>query len=278
MDRIEALTHLAAEASRGELNFPTSSLLALKIKQALDDPDCHNDDAVRLVQSEPLLAARTVAIANSVAYNPAGREIADVRTAVGRLGFRTLRSLAMALAARQMAGTSPDPVHRDMAAQLWEHTAHVAALARVIARRVTRQDPETALFAGILHEVGGFYLLSRAQDFPGLLETDPLEWEENGESAVGRAVLQALAVPETVMAAMEDFWGGYLALPPQSLADTLLLADELAPVASPLHRFWKDNAPGQPALIDADIGEDTLASLLEESAEEVQSLMGALRF
>jgi len=47
-----------------------------------------------------------------------------------------------------------------------EHTAHVASLAHVIARRVTRLDPETALFAGIIHEVGGFYLLSRVKDHP----------------------------------------------------------------------------------------------------------------
>ena len=41
--------------------------------------------------------------------------------------------------------------------------------ARVLARRVTRQNPDAAFFAGIVHEVGSFYLISRAADFPGLL-------------------------------------------------------------------------------------------------------------
>jgi hypothetical protein len=31
---------------------------------------------------------------------------------------------------------------------------------------VTGVNEDTALFAGIVHEVGGFYLLSRAEEFP----------------------------------------------------------------------------------------------------------------
>ncbi|MBS1189242.1 MAG: putative signal transduction protein [Rhodocyclaceae bacterium] len=277
MDRSLALKSIAAEAARGELIFPTSLAVALKVKEALDDPGCHIDAAARLVQSEPLLAARVVAIANSVAYNPLGREIAQVGAAVSRLGFSTLRSLATALAARQMAGPVTRPEHRAMADQLWEHTTQVAALARVIARRITHQDPETALFAGIVHEAGSFYMLSRVEDFPGLLEGNSQEDDENSEAEVGRAVLKALSVPAAVTSAMEDFWHGYLALPPASLADTLLLADYLAPVKSPLHQT-KEGAAELGAVIDVTLGQETLASILKESAEEVQSLVGALRF
>lgn len=276
MDRPRALTSIAAEAARGELTFPTSTRVALKVKEALDAPDCHIDTAVRLVESEPLLATKVIAIANSVAYNPLGREITQISAAVLRLGFATLRSLATALVARQMAGDPARPEHRAMAGQLWDHTTQVAALARVIAIRVTRQDPETALFAGIIHEVGSFYLLSRLEDFPALLD-DTLEDEQDSEREIGRIVLKALAVPEPVTAAMEGFWPGYLALPPKNLADTLLLADSLAPVRSPLHQP-KDGAARPAAMIDMAIGKETLASILEESAEEAQSLIDALKF
>jgi hypothetical protein len=37
---------------------------------------------------------------------------------------------------------------------------------------VTRQDPETALFAGLIHEVGALYLISRANDYPVLLANE----------------------------------------------------------------------------------------------------------
>jgi len=279
MDRREIFKSIAAEASRGELSFPTSAQVAMRVRQALDKPDCHIDAAARLVQAEPLLAARVVAIANSITYNRSGREITDVRSAVARLGFATVRALAMALVTRQLAGAPRVEGEGKLAATLWEHTAHVASLAQVIARRVTHQNPETAMFAGIVHEVGGFYLLSRAHEFPGLLDGDPAEWVDGGEAETGRAVLKVLSVPEAVTHAIEGFWDGYLAMPPTTLADTLLLADELAPVASPLHPMGGDQrGEGMKASIDMVIGEETLASILKESAEEVASLTGALNF
>lgn len=278
MDRIEALKIITTEAARGDLTFPTGLDVTLKIQRALDDPDCHIDVAARLVIGEPLLAARVVAIANSVAYNRSGQKITDVRNAVSRIGLRTLRTLATALATRQMAGTPSDPAVRSIAARLWEHTAHVAALAHVIARHVTHQDPETALFAGLVHEVGGFYLISRAKDFPGLLEGDPGDWAEHAEAEIGRAILTRLAVPDSVMQAIEAQWEGYLALPPVSLGDTLLLANELAPVTSPLYEVSGIRNAGSAPIIDSVIDEQTLSSILTESAAEVESLTAALRF
>lgn len=278
MDRIEALRTIAAEATRGDLNFPTGIDVTLKIQRALDDPDCHIDAAARLVVGAPLLAARVVAIANSVAYNRSGQIITDVRNAVSRIGIRTLRTLATALATRQMAGAPSDPAVRAIAGRLWEHTAHVAALAHVIAHRVTHQDPETALFAGLVHEVGGFYLISRAKDFPGLLEGEPGDWAEHVEADIGRAILTRLAVPEAVTQAIEAQWEGYLALPPVSLGDTLLLANELAPVTSPLYDISGIRNAGPAPIIDSIIDEQSLSSILSESAAEVESLTAALRF
>ena len=278
MDNRETLKAIAAQAALGKLKFSANAEIALRISHALEDPDCHVDVAARLVQAEPMLAAQVVAIANSVAYNRSGREITDVHTAVARLGFRTVRALATALVTRQMAGTPSLPEHRKAALQLWEHTAHVAALAHVIARRVTRLDAEAAMFAGIIHEVGGFYLLSRLAEFPNLLEGEMTEWTEEGESEIGRAVLKSLAVPAPAVEAIESLWQGYLAMPPTSLGDTLLLADWLAPIASPLHRQKVDDSEGMSASIDMLIGQDTLVEILRESAEEVESLSSALCF
>lgn len=278
MNRRDALHIIAAEAGRGELTFPTSVAVAMRIREALDDPDCHVEAASKLVQAEPLLSARVVALANSAAFNRSGREITDVNTAVSRLGFRTLRSLAMALVTRQMAGAPTLPAYRDMAARLWEHTAHVAALSRVLAKRVTAQDPETALFAGLIHEVGSFYLISRATDYPVLINGEVTEGDDEVEALIGSEVLKLLAVPETVVVAIQAVWDGYLSLPPVSLGDTVLLANELAPVLSPFVPLpeWKKGSLA--ASVDMAIGKETLVEILEESAEEVVSLTKALQF
>jgi HD-like signal output (HDOD) protein len=274
------LASVAAAAESGNLVFPTTAELALKVQRLIDDPDCSIDALAKLVQADPVLAARVVAVANSVIYNRSGRAIADVRSAVSRLGFNTLRVLAAAVVVRQMENMASTPSHRKLAMGLWEHTAHVAALAQVIARRVTKVNPDTAFFAGIIHEIGGFYLIARGGAYPGLLESPNgtlLAWDEGGAAAVGRAVLKHLGAPAPVIEAIEGMWEGYLAMPPQSLADTLLLADHLAPVESPLSQLAGNGREGTAVDIDVALDDETLSSILAESKTEVESLIEALR-
>jgi hypothetical protein len=274
----EILVRLAAEAESGEMVFPTHTEMALRVRRALDDPDSSLDQLTKLVRAEPLLAARVVAMANSVVYNRSGRVTTDIRNAVASVGFKTLSSLAMALIVRQMEGMSKLPAHRALAARLWEHTAHVASLAHVLARRVTRQNPDTAFFAGIVHEVGGFYLISRAASFPGLLDGPLHGWYRVGEVRLGRPVLKALSVPQEAVDAIEVMWKGYLALPPETLGDTLLLAEQLSHVDSPLNTLSGQGHEGvDGAEIDMALGDDTLSGILEESADEVAALTAALQ-
>lgn len=280
MDVPAILTRIAAAATRDELIFPTTAEMALKVQRVLDDPECSVDQLAKLVHADPLLSARVVAVANSVIYNRSGRAIADVKNAVSRIGFNTLRVLAAAVVVRQMEGMARTPAHRELAVRLWEHTAHVAALCQVIAHRVTRVDPDTAFFAGIIHEVGGFYLISRAGEFPGLLDGahgSLIAWDEGGAAEVGRAVLRRLGVPTAVLEAIEGLWAGYLAMPPRSLADTLLLADQLAPVESPLSQLAGTGREGMEVRIEVALDDQTLSSILAESAVEVGSLIDALR-
>ncbi len=274
------IASVATAAESGTLVFPTTAELSLKVQRLIDDPDCSIDALAKLVQADPVLAARVVAVANSVVYNRSGRAIDDIRSAVSRLGFNTLRVLAAAVVVRQMESMAGSPAHRALAMTLWEHTAHVAALSQVIARRVTHVNPDTAFFAGIIHEIGGFYLVARSADYPGLLESPHgslLAWDAGGAAAVGRAVLKQLGAPAAVIEAIEGMWDGYLAMPPHSLADTLLLADHLAPVESPLSQLAGTGREGTTAEIDLALDDETLCAILEESKAEVESLIEALR-
>lgn len=276
MNRIDALAHISNQVRHEELHFSTGLGVSLNIYRELDQPDCHLERAAQLIRGEPLISARVVAIANSTIYNRNGQTVTDLRTALSRIGIKTARTLTMAIATRQLAGQPSDPAVCAAAAQLWEHTAHVAALAHVIARRVTHLDAETALFAGIIHEMAGFYLISRASEFPDLLDGDPGDWTEKVEPEISRTLFQRLAVPEAVSAAIAATWEGLLAFPPISLGDTLLLANELAATPSPLYTS-REIAHTTPE-IDAVINDETLSQILEEAANEVVSLTQALRF
>ena len=277
MNRLEAFGYIAAQAARGEMTFPTSVNAALRLQLALDDPNCHIEDAIKLVLSEPQLAARTVALANSAAFTPNGdAPITNARAAVMRVGYRSLQTLVASLVVRQFGARIVDPAIRAKAEQLWEHTAHVAALSQVIAKRVTFVNPDTAVFAAIMHEVGGFYLLSRADEFPGLLDDDPEKWSELCEEVVSREVLKKLSVPDPVRSAIEALRDAWLSMPPSTLLDTLILANQFSPVPSPLAAPVEEMPRHEDSVLDFVLDGDTLESILKESADEVRSMSTAL--
>lgn len=266
VNKLEAFGYIAAQAARGDITFPTSVNAVLRLQLALDDPDCHVDEAIRLVLSEPQLAARTVALANTAAYGAAGREqVSNVRAAVLRIGYRRLRGLVAALMVRQFGHRIADPLLRAKAEQLWSHSAQVAALAHAIARHVTHADPDTALFAGIVHEVGGFYLLSRADEFPGLLEDDTEHWGVLVEDVASLEIMRKLAIPADVAEAIGALRDGVLNPQPHTLLDTLLLANRYTNVASPLSEAHDAPAPGP--LDDA-----TVRALRDEAADTAEAL------
>ncbi|MBI3713759.1 MAG: HDOD domain-containing protein [Burkholderiales bacterium] len=292
MNKIQALAYLVQEAQSGELVFSASVATSLKVQEAIDVADCSIEHATKIILNEPLLAAKVVAVANSVAYVGIAGEITNVRAAISRLGFNTLRALVASLVMKQIAGASRNITIRAKVNQLWEHSAQVAALAQVIARRITKVDPDTAMFAGIVHEVGGFYLLSRAEEFPCLIEPDDLSGSSDNEQydelseanprveamevIIGRAVLANLKLPSEVNSAVEALWYGLRAMPPETLGDTLLLANELSRTVSPLDTRTDSETNRCESEIDFVVGEGSLQSILEESEEEVQTLSAAL--
>lgn len=284
MEKSAILSVLAEEVEQGRLIFPTSVNGAINTKRKLEDLDCNLDTVVKIVQAEPLLSAKVVAIANSTVFNRTGRKITDVRSAVTLIGFRTIRNLATVIIVQQLAGSQ---TKTDLVAQLWEHSAYVAALAQVIARRVTKQDAETAMFAGMIHEISWFYMLAREKYYPGLIdESIASSWssdedledesELDCEIAIGTAILHALSIPSAVLENIVYLWRGYLTFPPSSLGDTLLIANQLAPVKSPFVLPAEQVDGDINANIDLLTDEETLSDILKDSDDEVRSLTEAL--
>ena len=284
MEKRVLLSALADEVERGKLFFPTSATATLQIKKMLEDTDCDLDAVTRLIQADPLLSIKIVAVANSVVFNRSGKKITSVSAAVTLLGLRTVRNLAMAVITQQLAGTQSKS---ELVAQLWQHSAHVAALAQVIARRISHQDPDTAMFAGIIHEISWFYLLSREKAYPGLIDgnianswvsDDDLDEEDElaCEMKISTAILQALSVPEPIADAIAHLWQGSLIFPPATLGDTLLLADQLAPVKSPFAPAQTQARDDFLTKLDRLANQQALDAILAESEEEVKSLTAAL--
>ena len=291
LDESDATLRLVDRLAAWAVTFPTSTHIAIGVIEAINDPNCSLESITRPVQAEPLLSTKIVAMANSVAYNTSGRSYTSVREAVQRIGLSMLKTLAMSVVVKQMAaGAAAD--RGAAASALWEHSAHVAALASVIARRLTGQSTEAAMFAGIVHELSGFYLLSKPSEELGISDTALARFMSGGSislptdggaespvARISRPLLRTMHVPEAIIEAIAATWQGDLALPQDSLGYTLMLADALAPVRSPFEEQAGHGAgpAAQRAQIDQIIDRDTQAALLDEADRVSQSLLGAAR-
>lgn len=279
MNKSEALKKIVLQARAGELVFPANVQASLSIQEALDEPDCGIESAARLVMKDPLMATRVVAIANSVAYSRFGGTVTNTRTAISILGFSTLRSVVAAVVMKQLRQSVRSELLQKLMTQLWQHSCEVGAIAHLLARKLTSLDAETALFAGIVHEIGSFYLLSRADEFPALLDdssTTPEDHlDESDEVIVGRAVLHKLLVPKRVISAIETVWYGMPVDDPETLGDTLLLANTLSSTGSPCEHYSQSQIEARQAALQKEFPQQ-ISSLLEQHQGEIQSLISSL--
>lgn len=257
--QIKALAEdIEDELKGGSLTFPTVFDLSLRIKEIADDPGSSLQDMAQVVSTEPVLSARVMKMANSVLLNPYQREVTSISAAISRIGSSSLRCLAYAVAADQLARDYRSPRMRLLALDLWQHSIDVAAWAYAFARHYKLGAPDSALLAGLMANIGHFYLLAKATPHEALenqverFAEFALLWDET----IRRAVLEALELPLEIIEAsdLSPDESNKPQWPPQSLADIVFLAVLAAETPNPFAVLL--GIRHRPELLDACLGEE----------------------
>src|SRR6185369_16686757 len=126
-------------------------LVVSKCLALLDDPDLALGDVARLIETDPVLAARVVRMANLAA--PASPTVRSLTDAVIRLGLEDLRVFLLETAVGRVFHSSDRQI-TEMCRGLWEHSLAVALLARDVCRHAKSKLPEEGYLAGLLHDIG----------------------------------------------------------------------------------------------------------------------------
>jgi HD-like signal output (HDOD) protein len=202
----EFVQFLAQELSSGKVELPSFPDIAIKVRKVLADDNVNLDMVLRVVGSEPTLAARLLQIANSAALSN-GTPVRDLRNAVQRMGLNMVRGASIAFAMAQMKKAHDLKGLEEPMAALWQRCTAVAAMAHVVARRLTKVNPDTALLAGLLHGVGELYILTRANRHPALFADRPVydtivrDWHVS----VAQALLENWEIAEDIVKAVSEF-------------------------------------------------------------------------
>ncbi|MBI4913063.1 MAG: HDOD domain-containing protein [Acidobacteria bacterium] len=151
-----ALETFIRDASR----LPVLPEVTARVLALADAPDSSAKEMARAVESDPALSVRLLKLANSGFYGQRGH-IATPTRAVVVLGFKTIRSLALAVWTHALRSPFSDPQERGLMQVLLAHGLATGVAAGLLAARVQRPLEEDAFMAGLLHDIGRVALLSQ---------------------------------------------------------------------------------------------------------------------
>lgn len=234
-DRLATLfANWAAIAGRDNI-LPPPSPHAFRLLSLDRDADSHPQDLAEIIQSDSILAARVLGVANSALYMRGGKPLFDVRSAVDRLGV----NLAFEVSEAQLIGKwfrkDAPAIDHDLLQGLWLEYLVTGFFGReiAIAMDVEDIDPMLVYAGGMLHDVGTLVLCGVEPALMSrFIHTDyargtPLNTAfVQAHTRIGAAMLHRWGAPKELVHCAQKHHGN---LEPDELASTMVvfIADHL---------------------------------------------------
>ncbi len=181
-----------------ELVLPTLPEVALKVREAAENPDISIPALSKVIGNDAALTARIIKVVNSPLLRT-NREITDLQMAVSRLGINYTCNLATGLAMEQMFQATSDVVDRKMR-EVWNKSTEIAGISHVLCRHYTRLMPDQATLAGLIHQIGVLPILTYAEEHDELL-SDSISLNhviEQIHPILGEKILRTWDFPELI--------------------------------------------------------------------------------
>jgi putative nucleotidyltransferase with HDIG domain len=150
-----------------KIYLPTLPALALEALIVINDVDSSASDLEKVISRDAALTARLIRYANSPLYRGMNT-IATIRPAITRIGFQRVKNAVYAVSMKEVFRTSVKEVERRMDA-LWNHSVKVGAQAAMLAKGLPGMDPDVALVAGLVHDIGHIPLLIKSCKYKELI-------------------------------------------------------------------------------------------------------------
>lgn len=194
---------LAGDLNKGNVELPMFPDSVVRIQQAFQVEEVDLNEVVRLISSDPALAARVLQLANSATMR-AATEISEVRRAVIRMGNKMVQSSVVAFALRQVErneGLSEES--RRALKDIWQESVELAARCYVIAKTFTKLSADEALLTGLLSVIGRLYIFMKAEEY-GAIDYDEMatvlaDWHP----AISKAIAETWEMSEELANALE---------------------------------------------------------------------------
>ena len=165
-------TILVEKIKREALVLPTLPEIALKVRQAADDPEVNLNHMSEVIGHDPALSLGVLKVANSAMLGRSVK-VETVNQAVTRIGLRQIKSIATAMALEQVF-VSENKIVSLYLKKSWEKTVDVASVAISLMTcylRTHKHAPltlDTVTLAALVHSIGVLPILTEAESHPDI--------------------------------------------------------------------------------------------------------------
>lgn len=126
--------------------------VAIRINQMVNSESATMQEFEEVIKLDPILVARLLRLVNSP-YFGLVQKVDSIAKSVVFVGMKHLRNLVTVESLRNLYKDREDAVGFSRK-NLWFHSATVAILGQLIARRIFSQDGDDIFLAGIIHDIG----------------------------------------------------------------------------------------------------------------------------
>lgn len=258
------------------LQLPHLPEVAVKVRRAVQSPDCEVETISRIIQTDSALAAKLVRAANSPLYGVTS-PIRTCRNAVIYLGLKVTRDLIISYSLRELFKTRSLRLKKHMR-RLWQHNAHIGATCYTLAGMTPGLDPERAMLLGLVHDIGVLPIINYASSIPALFDSEEKLDETISalRSQIGAMVLRKWEFgEESVNAAMEaENWHRDPAVK-ADYTDIIITAHMIS--GMPAHEadilIKSGHVPALKKVARGMLNEELLAQIRQEAEEEVAEVL-----
>ncbi len=156
-------TSFSGAYRENKLSLPSLPNVALKLKEAMEK-DLGINEAVKIIGVDAAIVAKLIQLANSPAYSPIS-PITNCHAAVTRLGLDQTRKLVMGISLKQLFRCK-NPQLMEKMQNLWKSSLYISSLSFVLAQENGGVNPEDALLAGLISDIGTIPIFHFAEQYP----------------------------------------------------------------------------------------------------------------
>jgi len=257
----------------GRVDIPTMPNIAFQIYRVISQDDSDARKVARIVESDPAIAAKLVRTANSVFYRRQ-KGVESCSEAIVRLGMLTVKNLVTSFVMRELY-QSKLPAIQAQVGRLWKHSALVGAISYNLARLTPGMNPETALLAGLLHDIGALCVLGYAEKNPAALYDNEKFTHviATFRGQLGAEILRQWSFPESIVSAARDAEDWHRDPAPKADYSDLVLIAQLHSFADN-ERMWSMpriyEVPAFKKMVSGQLGPTLSLSILDDAKQHIE--------